>query len=1529
MLLIVYNQKICEEINLPDTVHSEYVATLDGNRLSLCFENRTDGWYISARRDYQVVFKRENVSAHKLVEGDIIIVRSGNEELFLIVSDDKRKFASMRKYDLSGMRRISFGRESDNAICYDFSSLLSAHHGELRYVNGSWYVVDGSANGIFVNHVRVRRERRLASGDHMHVFGLHMVIMGNVLLVHNNCGSLSVHGLEEMVVSDVKDDEYIHEHEEQYFNRSPRVFPQLYQETVEIEGPPDMEKHKEKPTYMVIGPAFTMAIPMCLGFALAAIATTLSGGMSNVFMYTGIITAVGSAIIGAIWAVLNMNYAKKESIEEETTRFNAYSNYLMEKSESLRSMFQMNVSAMNAMYPSSATLLTYNARTRELWNRNASQSDFLYARGGLGDQPFQVEIKIPEKKFSLISDSLLEKPLEIKHQFMTMHQVPVCIDLANNHLVGITGEMLQRWSMLNVLVVQLAAMHCYTDVKFVFLFDETKDDWSYLRWYPHVYSEDGTMRYVAGNEQERREVLSRLNSMIQRRMEGQQESHVHYVIFCSHPELLEDEPLARYFFQESGPKDMTLVLFADYAAQLPNVCAYVVSLSPRVALVTKTVGENVEFSTFVMDRVSFDEAEAFGKRLASIHVKEEKQVSEIPSSLSFLDMYDARSVKELDIAGRWRRSRTDESLRALLGIRTGGAPCYLDVHEKYHGPHGLVAGTTGSGKSELLETYILSLAVNFSPEDVSFFLIDFKGAGMANLFKDLPHVSGVISNLSGTQIERAMISIRSENTRRQRLFARYGVNHIDQYTKLYKNREAVERVPHLFIIIDEFAELKKQEGGFMAQLISVAQVGRSLGVHLILATQRPNGTVDDNIRSNARFRLCLRVQDRQDSNDMIHKPDAAYLTEAGRCYLQVGNDEVFELFQTGYSGAIYDEGHMSYSTSLIRRDGLPSVVMPKQVTSERQMTELEAVVKEIASVAKENGYANSPSLWLEPLGKRIGYEKLCDTAFEKNWKNDGVRDVEVTIGLYDDPHSQAQLPLTINFNKTGHFAVCGMAVSGKSTLLETMVYGLVHGYRPDEANLYLLDYSSNRLSAFEKSPHVGGVMNEESEERTDKFFHYMHTLLDERKKVLSGSTWSDVRIDGKRLPAVIVVLDNYDGFREKTGDRYEKVILRILREGTSRGVFLVVSASDFSIHAVPQRMADNIRMVVSLEQQDRFKYMDVLRCGHLDLLPEKNTRGRGLVRMEDKVLEFQTAIVYGEGDDYTRSMAIEKRMEEMCASYRGVCATRVPEIPENRSFAVLAGDERYQAMLEENTVLPYGWKKDDASVFGLDARYNYAYMVYGGSRSGKTNTLKVMMRAACAKQAELVVIEKGGVHRLKKETELCHGRYISDDASLFAYVKDVLTPLFKARNAKKNALLEEGLDDGVVANKMGEERLVVICIDDMHSFLEQVYTPEEGVGKMNARLENFAEKGSLHNIVFVCGVHTKDISYCNGYRLFQVLCGYHTGIVLGKDERNVLHFENVGREALRKCGKGEGYASVDGKEETGTAVVVPLVGGNI
>ncbi|GJM70468.1 hypothetical protein HMSSN036_26840 [Paenibacillus macerans] len=279
-------------------------------------------------------------------------------------------------------------------------------------------------------------------------------------------------------------------------------------------------------------------------------------------------------------------------------------------------------------------------------------------------------------------------------------------------------------------------------------------------------------------------------------------------------------------------------------------------------------------------------------------------------------MLGARAAGEVDVASRWIRNKPFKGMSVPIGVKAGGNPFYLDMHETGHGPHGLVAGTTGSGKSELLQSIIISLALNYHPHDVVFVLIDYKGGGMADVFKGIPHLVGTITNLGGNETTRALLSIKSELMRRQRVFSEYGVNNIDRYQKLYYSRSRSEQasmpaIPHLIMIADEFAELKQDQPDFMKELVSAARVGRSLGVHLILATQKPAGVVDDQIWSNSKFKICLKVQDETDSKDVIKRPDAAMIKEPGRAYIQVGHDEIFELFQSAYSGADYDpEGEL-------------------------------------------------------------------------------------------------------------------------------------------------------------------------------------------------------------------------------------------------------------------------------------------------------------------------------------------------------------------------------------------------------------------------------------------------------------------------------------------------------------------------------------------------------------------------------------------------------------------------------------------
>ncbi|MFR8165404.1 MAG: FtsK/SpoIIIE domain-containing protein [Enterocloster sp.] len=301
----------------------------------------------------------------------------------------------------------------------------------------------------------------------------------------------------------------------------------------------------------------------------------------------------------------------------------------------------------------------------------------------------------------------------------------------------------------------------------------------------------------------------------------------HYVIFISDISMIEGEPVSKYLLDPPKNAGISVVFSADAIDKLPSHCNTIVQWEEDYRSCYSTLSKFEEQSEIAFDSVTLSEMDVFSRQLSNFKVRENASNAAIPDMLTFLDMYKTSKVEDLDMYHKWLENRTYESMRSMIGQKAGEQPVYLDIHEKYHGPHGLVAGTTGSGKSETLQTYILSLVLNYHPHEVAFILIDYKGGGMAQSFIGLPHLAGVITNLGGNQTTRALLSINAEIKRRQRIFNEYKIKHIDAYIELYRNGEAEEPMPHLLIIADEFAELKKEQPEFVRALVSAARVGRS------------------------------------------------------------------------------------------------------------------------------------------------------------------------------------------------------------------------------------------------------------------------------------------------------------------------------------------------------------------------------------------------------------------------------------------------------------------------------------------------------------------------------------------------------------------------------------------------------------------------------------------------------------------------------------------------------------------------------
>lgn len=1652
LILAIYTNDAYQEVHLPLIDNADYDLLLRANAYGLrrdihIFMDVLElQWRFKASSDYVVMHSRGEFRDTALEPGQILQIEAASgDTLAVLVLASPQELSASSKFRILG-NTISIGKAEDCDICYPSQSIISQHHAQLQIQNGRCVITDTSTNGTYVGNLRMHQSRELQFGDLINLYGLSVIYLGDILSVSCLDGQVYVNPDKLEILSFPEEPKTAGKKEEfppseKIVHISPRVIPKLFEGEERIDNVPQKREEDHKPAWMSILPSFTMMLPMMLGYSLMS-----SGNMGMGIFITG-----GSAVVGTAWAIINLRYTKKENREKEQKRLTRYEEYLIQSADRIRDKFEFNRRALLEMYPDAAVCSSYTGDSAEIWTRSKQYSDFLYVRLGLGEIPFQVKISVPHQGFSMIDDELADRPENLAKNFETMRDVPLGVNLGEHSVVGVlTGsDRNAALNMSRVMIAQLAATHSPADVKLVALYDENSEharEWSYVRWLPHVWNEERTMRYVASNESEINDVLYSLAQILRNRAESAQSGfgapkafYPHYVILVEKPEMLESQMISKYLYESGAALGVTTVILASSYEKLPSECSFIIQDDEKFRGIYGVREGGDERRNVNFDMVSYPQMDHMAKQMSMLKVNQIEASSDIPNSITFFEMLGIHRLEEMNVLEHWRKNRTYESMRALIGQKAGNKDCYLDINEKYHGPHGLVAGTTGSGKSETLQTYIISLAMNFSPQDVGFLIIDFKGGGMANLFSKLPHTIGQISNLSGSQVRRAMVSIKSENRRRERIFGEYGVKNIDEYTKLVKNREASEPIPHLLIIIDEFAELKREEPEFMRELISVAQVGRSLGVHLILATQKPSGTVDDNIWSNTKFKLCLRVADKHDSNDMLHKPDAAFLTQTGRGYLQVGNDEVYEQFQSGWSGAVYDadgnsgkngavildlqgremaSGHRSkgekkkktlvrWMTEVVtvmlaagkdqgvgealflcsreeRRTLAKETIARLNAAEERfpenasnihiieemiqcwpqshgteaeiaeelieqfqtsgrklpeqkEITQLDAVVRYLAELAEKNNYINKQKLWMPELPTQIAMNQL--QGYEENsyqngsWPQHEKEFVLSTyIGLIDDPENQMQYPLVLDLASKGHLSVVGGVTSGKSTMLQSLVYGLVTGYSPEEVNIYAVDFSSQMLCPFEEDAHVGGVVLEGEDDRLNKLFGMIGSILAERKKIVKGGSFGQyVKLHGHKLPAIVLVIDGYANFREKTDNRFEDILLELSRSAEGYGIFLVISSAGFGATELQNKIADNMRQSICLELGDKYRYAEALRTSHFDVLPENNIKGRGLAIIDGNVLEYQAVLPMLAENDYVRSEMIKEKCEQMSATWNGRRAAEIPEIPEKPTWSIFTQLDRYQRMIQEKAALPVAYVQEDASLFGIELAKTFCYLIVGRERTGKSVLLRNIACAARDMEGKLLFFDHEKATD-KTTADLTGAQYASDPKSYFENIKELIT-VTNERAPRRKVLQNQGLEDEEIYEQIRKEfPPVFVCIADLSYFMQTIYTNLEGIGKLSPWMENIFAKGRLLNVFFFGVFNVSETVSMMDKIAYLNFISEKNGIVLGGElsKQNVLSYTNISyNEQVKRMKPGLAYATLAEDNQMVEQIVIPQNRGTV
>ncbi len=1189
-------------------------------------------------------------------------------------TNDRRTY---RKYCVSGECQLNIGRAADNQIVFS-NQYVSSHHACLIWQNQLWSITDlQSSNGTFLNEKRIAT-RPLNPGDMVYIMGLKIVV-GNGFFALNNPDqtvSLSSNFISEMEPQ--KPDSvfpvYQEEPTPEMFLSAPRLRRSVERRAITVDAPPPRPKIETTPLALLLGPALTMGLTAVVMAAVAVI--NLMNGTSTMLTSFPTIIMSFSMLCGTLlWPMLTKRSEKKRQAVAEEERQKKYREYLDNIRNEIYKLGAEQRAVLFENCPSIAECENWIfQRERRLWERSIQQDDFLNLRLGLGDIPLDAEIKFPDKRFSIEEDLLQNEVNRLADAPKVLSDAPIICSFTANPVVGIVGETSEVAVFLQGLILQTAALHSYDQVKLALFVDELDaQSWNCFKLFPHLWDESSDMRYFAVGEDEEQAVALCLERILSER-EERHSSHPempspYYVLIASNSTIASRINLFSRIVSLPDNMGFSAITVAGQVTDLPQSCISVIELSGDHSCTYKKdnlSGTKVSFKAEMPDTAKTDGLCAILSNLV-MNTQAEKHM--LPHMLSFLEMYGVGKTEHLNVQTRWQENSPVNTLQAPIGVSQDGSLFYLDLHEKAHGPHGLVAGMTGSGKSEFVITYLLSMAVNYHPDDVAFILIDYKGGGLAGAFEDeqngihLPHLAGTITNLDGTAVNRALISIQSELRRRQAIFNEAkkscgeGTMDIYKYQKLYRSGMVSEPVPHLLVVSDEFAELKVQQPEFMAQLISAARIGRSLGVHLILATQKPSGVVDDQIWSNSRFRVCLKVQERADSVEMLKRPDAAEIKEAGRFYLQVGFNELFQLGQSAWCGAPYipvDHVEKKRDDRVEVVDHLGRVLLetrPRASGAVSESSQVVSIVKHLSAIADREHIA-ARRLWLPQIPALIYLDGLIQ---KYQWTPEPL-ELEPVIGEYDDPFNQSQGLLTLPFSREGNALIYGAAGGGKTTLLNTMVTCLLRSYSAEQLNIYIVDLGEETLRVFADAPQVGDVLLSSDSEKIISLFKMLQGEIAARKKRFTegdGSYASYCRSTGEAVPQILIILRNYSAFAEQF-EMLDDRLIQITRECSKYGIYFLLTAN--AANTIRYRVAQNFANVYALQLNDTSDYIGLF-SGTGGIYPSK-LKGRGIYKT-DRVYEFQAAHFAKNASQETLRAFVEELGRKP-----GLRAHPVPTLPE-------------------------------------------------------------------------------------------------------------------------------------------------------------------------------------------------------------------------------------------------------------------------
>jgi S-DNA-T family DNA segregation ATPase FtsK/SpoIIIE len=1084
------------------------------------------------------------------------------------------------------------------------------------------------------------------------------------------------------------------------FNRPPRILPTLSKESVEIPSPPQLPQAPGAFSWM------TILLPLGGIFLMVLLMAAVGGGGGMSYLLF-----LPMMLAGYLVTYLTFRGQKNDFEKKLADGKRAYAEQLKKTENQLYSLREREQAVLRKMSPDLEECQRLAERQDpRLGERRPADPDFLMPRLGIGILPTTITIEPAETKSSSLE---LEKEIEtaksLSEKFAIVPDVPILARLMQTGSIGIAGSRADTIRVARSILCHLITHHFFTELQVAALGEKPAlTEWLWLASVPHASTafawpksdirfaspESCTVLLELEKELKRREQI-----LDARKMVGDVSTlpplPCLVIVLDSFPQQF-SHPGLDLLLKKGKAFGIYGLYLTPEASRIPGECGAIVDVRSG-NLTYKESGVDGATLDCRPDFCETARAEAIARALAKVDWSQKEDLSQPPAMITFLKMLEVIKADDLPIEKWWNDGSPYGFLQAPIGKTSATSEFIFDLRDQdgSHGPHGLLGGMTGSGKSEVLKTLILALAATSHPFDLNFALVDYKGGAAFNELAKLPHTVGVMTDIEShaSYAERVLLALGGELERRKVILERarsifkFGRSHVDDY----RTMRIKQPLPHLVIVFDEFAEFKNRHPEESKRLISIARLGRSLGVHLILATQNISAAIDPQILQNSNFRICLRTSQPEDSVQMIGIPDAIHLVRGRAYFYSTGRS----LVQIAYCGGKYhgdgDEKRPDQLTVVYPGGRKEKVALPFPHVADSsgkpadvQITEANAVVDRLnAAMANLNLRRPSP-VWTDPLPDRLYAPDLFRDYFAGGW--DGTawhpcRRWEVAetageipdpvLGICDIPQRQEQPLLELPLEEGGgHFLIFGSAASGKTTLLKTLAVSIARMYSPAQAQIYILDFGGqSHLRVLERFPHVGSVITRFETERAERLLRFAQTELKRRNDLFRrrnvGAIADYNRLKGvEPLPDLFFFIDNFLGLKRVFSPEFTNEIASLVGGSASSGIHL--AATTYLSADLPGDMQSNVHTQVSLHQSSQTEYFGIVGVIGEARIQEDVGRpprqGRGFLRGTPPI-EFQAALPVEGANDQEQMEQILALGEKMNAAWKGPRPPAIESLP--------------------------------------------------------------------------------------------------------------------------------------------------------------------------------------------------------------------------------------------------------------------------